>query len=81
MIVPTPHCSPCRAGFLAIRSKAWENLCSLPEAGRDDPAMDMATPEETRALHTNHALSSSLGLMVPEFSITKRAASSLRDAA
>src|SRR3989441_10546937 len=81
MIVPTPHCSPCRPGFFAIRSRAWENLCSLPDAGREEPAIDIATPLETRALHTNHALSSSRGLIVDAFSITRCAASSLSAAA
>src|SRR5437879_1013645 len=81
MIVPTPHCSPCSPGFFAIRSSAWENLCSLPDAGREDPAIDIATPLDTRALHTNQALSSRRGLMVDAFSITSRAASSLRAAA
>src|SRR6266571_2380304 len=37
MIVPTPHCSPCNPGFFAIRSRACENLCSLPDAGREEP--------------------------------------------
>src|SRR3989440_477922 len=81
MIVPTPHCSPCNPGFFAMRSSAWENLCSLPDAGREDPAIDIATPLDTRALHTNQALSSRRGLMVDAFSITSRAASSLRAAA
>src|SRR2546425_24216 len=36
MIVPTPHCSPCKPGFFAIRSRACENLCSLPDAGLHD---------------------------------------------
>src|SRR3990170_1386622 len=81
MSVPAPHCSPWRAGFRATRSSAWENLCSLPDAGREDPAIDIATPEDTRALHTNQALSSSRGLMLGAFSITRRAASSLRAAA
>jgi hypothetical protein len=81
MIVPTPHCSPCSPGFFAIRSSAWENLCSLPDAGREDPAIDIATPLDTRALQTNQALSSRRGLIVDAFSITSRAASSLRAAA
>src|SRR5437667_220761 len=81
MIVPTPHCSPCKPGFFAIRSRACENLCSLPEAGREEPAIDIATPLETSALHTNHALSSRRGLIVGAFSITRCAASSLRPAA
>src|SRR3989440_11990097 len=81
MIVPTPHCSPCNPGFFAIRSSAWENLCSLPDAGREDPAIDIATPLDTRALHTNQALSSRRGLIVDAVSITRRAAGSLRAAA
>src|SRR5207244_952331 len=81
MIVPTPHCSPCNPGFFAIRSRACENLCSLPDAGREEPAIDIATPLDTSALHTNHALSSRRGLIVDAFSITRCAASSLSAAA
>src|SRR5438093_1031018 len=78
MIVPTPHCSPWRAGFFASLSSAWEHLCSLPLAGREDPAIDIATPLDTSAFATNHALSSRRGLIVCAFSIRSRAASSLR---
>src|SRR2546427_420450 len=81
MMVPTPHCSPCKPGFFAIRSRACENLCSLPDAGREEPAIDIATPLDTSALHTNHALSSRRGLIVDAFSITRCAASSLSAAA
>src|SRR5207247_10456926 len=81
MVVRTPHCSPGKAGFFAIRSRACENLCSLPDAGREEPAIDIATPLDTSALHTNHALSSSRGLIVDAFSITRCAASSLSAAA
>src|SRR5256885_8933653 len=80
MIVPTPHCSPCNAGFFAIRSSAWENLCSLPEAGREEPAIDIATPLDTRALHTNQALSSRRGVVRGPVSVTRRAAGPLRGA-
>src|SRR5256712_8812521 len=55
MIVPTPHCSPWRAGFFASLSSAWENLCSDPEAGLDDAAVDIATPVATTAIPTNPA--------------------------
>src|SRR2546425_549462 len=81
MIVPTPHCSPCKPGFFAIRPRACENLCSLPDAGREAPAIDIVTPLDTSALHTNHALSSRRGLIVDAFSITRCAASSLSAAA
>jgi hypothetical protein len=37
--------------------------CSAPEAGREDPAIDIATPDETSALTTIHADSSRLGLI------------------
>src|SRR2546427_11027687 len=81
MIVPTPTCSPWRAGFFAMRSSACENLCSLPDAGREDPAIDIATPADTSALHTNQALSSRRGLMFGAFSRTSFAAISPKAAA
>src|SRR5659263_459588 len=63
MIVPTPHCSPWRAGLGANSSSAWLNLCSEPLAGRDDPAMLIATPLATRAFITVQADSSRPGFI------------------
>jgi hypothetical protein len=51
-----------------MRSRAWENMCSEPEEGREFPAMDMETPDTRTGLIIIHALSSSVGLMWEELS-------------
>ena len=63
MMEPTPTWWPWRALPGAMRSSWCEKRCSAPDAGREEPAMDMATPEETSAFVTIHADSSSPGLM------------------
>ncbi len=67
MIAPIPHFSPWRPFPGASRSSAWENLCSPPLPGRDDPAMLIATPEDTSAFVTSQAPSSEWGLMRSAF--------------
>jgi len=56
IIVPTPHCSPCNAGLSATIFRAWLNLCSDPEAGAEEPAILIATPLDTSAVITVHAV-------------------------
>ena len=72
-IEPTPHCSPCSAGLPALASSQCENLCSPPEAGRDEPAIDIATPEEISALTTSRTPSSLLPATNSGASSTSRA--------
>jgi len=52
---------------------AWANLCSEPLAGREEPAMLMATPLEIRALTTILTDSSSPGRMSAARSTIMRA--------
>src|SRR5690606_21916039 len=70
---PIPHASPWRAFPGASRSRACPNLGSPPEPGREEPAMLIATPEETRAFVTNQALSSWHGRIVFAFFIRSSA--------
>ena len=68
-IVPTPHCSPCRQGLSKILSKAWENVCSDPLAGRLEPAILIAIPLLNKVLTTRRALSSKPGLILSTLSV------------
>ncbi len=68
-MVPTPHCSPCKAGLGATSSRAWLNLCSDPLAGLLVPAMDMAIPLLIRDLATSLALFSRPSLIASADSI------------
>ena len=68
MIVPTPHCSPCSAGFGAILSRAWLNICSDPEAASKSLQCSLQPPFETRAFTTSLADVSCSGFIESAFS-------------
>lgn len=80
-IVPTPHCSPCRAWGWLMMSRAWLKRCSAPLQGRLLPAMLMATPQLMRASRSVRRPSLLCGWMCLAFWVTSVALMSARLAA
>ena len=68
-MVPIPHCSPWRPDFSLIKSRAWENLCSDPLAGRLEPAILIAIPLLNKDFITKRALSSKPGFIFSALSV------------